>query len=804
MPDFENIQDNNSSRRSSSNGSPTSYRGEDIVTSTGDQGEKQGGAMNAQKITAGLLRFKWIILIATIAGGIAGWYHGNNETPLYRTSGTIILHHESLQPYYASGDLGSMLSRNLDLGWSRTLDDQLLLLNSRNFSEIIADRVMEQREMSNGELFPILFSESNPGRELNRNQIASLIRSRANSTRARERLIRVTYQSPHRRETSEMVNLIIDEYLLLTEYHSRASTTAINEYLQNVLIKQVEEQLEKSEFKVRDFMFTVEGGMNLRDYASRVNNRVQTLQEQIETAAVELDVVRSRQEELKKELNQTLPLAVDHIRSAVGPRLRLLQETIASLGMERLLILDKNPHLRENEENEPRLREINRNIQAYSNEIAEILHQNMESPIGFQLGDADAANRRVMELRRTLGQQVNEEERLLAVKKQAKIQLEKDLEEQKRLPDDLIVLSNLERQRDFFEGNYSRLVTRQMELTLLEHSTGSVGRVFDPATTPGSPFYPNVMNIILYGVLIGFGFSAGGVVVLVLTNKRIDSIDMMKKYDYPVLSVIPEIVSLVKKQFRGKRYYKVDELTLSTSLVSVFDPVSNIAEAYRRMYNNIRYNNPDHPQKVLVITSAAKAEGKTTCTANLGVTIAESGKRVLLVDADFRRPRLHRMFGISKEPGISGYLFEEMKLENAIVQTLVPGLDLLPAGKQPTSPGRAANSERMREMIVNIADQYDFVLIDSPPFGVITDAAPLIKLSDGVLCMSRFNRTTTPEINQLFENLTNIRAEIVGTVLMDYDPEIASGYYSYNKMYAYNYNVYRSYQRSDQQAAVKS
>jgi Mrp family chromosome partitioning ATPase len=122
---------------------------------------------------------------------------------------------------------------------------------------------------------------------------------------------------------------------------------------------------------------------------------------------------------------------------------------------------------------------------------------------------------------------------------------------------------------------------------------------------------------------------------------------------------------------------------------------------------------------------------------------------------------------------------------------------VLTSGTEPPSPGLAINSEKMRQMIITLREKYDYVLIDTPPYGIITDAAPLIKMADGVVLVTRFDVTTTPELEQILENLSNINATIVGTVLMDYDPEIASGYYSYNKMYAYNYTVYKSYQEPE-------
>ena len=365
------------------------------------------------------------------------------------------------------------------------------------------------------------------------------------------------------------------------------------------------------------------------------------------------------------------------------------------------------------------------------------------------------------------------------------------------IPANMVQLARLRRDLQVNQEVFMTLSRQQTELMLLEQTQMGNGRVFDYAVRPGTPFYPRVNFILLIGLMLGFGGSSGVVVLLMLLNKKLNSIDRLKSYDPPVLAVVPEMNTIIKEQFKGNQFFETNNRKISTSLIGLVDPVSHVSEAYRRLYNNIRFSNPDSEHNVLVVTSSTKGEGKTTCISNLAISIAESGKSVLIMDCDYRRPRVHRLFGFAKDPGSSNHLFENASLDEIVRPSIVPGVDVLTSGTEPPSPGLAINSEKMRQMIITLREKYDYVLIDTPPYGIITDAAPLIKMADGVVLVTRFDVTTTPELEQILENLSNINATIVGTVLMDYDPEIASGYYSYNKMYAYNYTVYKSYQEPE-------
>lgn len=760
-------------------------------------------ALEPQKVIVGLYKFKWFILLMTIIGGIAAWFYSESETRLYRTTGTILMYAESGVPYYSGGDIGSMLTRNLGLASRRPIENQIEMLRSRTFTEDVARELIARQTMSNNERFPIL---GEPGSRVYVDRIANIIRSRTQVNRLSRDLniISVTHFSSDPFEAMEICNLIKDTYIAINDAQNRESIRSTITYLEDIMLEEVEERLAESERRVEEFMRTVDGGLNLTAHTNRVINEMANLEREVEILEIEKEAVISRQNNIESELEQIRPGFVNQLKLATGARIEILQENIAALSVERMLMINRNPELRNNEEMEPRLREINREIDIYRTEIDDLINDILvDESSGFLVSESGSiANQRFVELRRELLQNIVEIERTNALVNLYNVRLIQNENKLESLPAEMTRFARLERNRILNQQMYTDLASRQIELALLEQSTAGSGRVFDYAQLPSAPFYPRVNFILMLGLMMGFAVSAGLVVLFVLVNKKIDSIDIMKQYDLPVMAIVPEMNSLIKDQFKGNQFYEVDGKKVSTSLVTLFDSISNVSEAYRRLYNNIKYNNPDSSNKVFLVTSPSKGEGKSTCASNLAIAMAESGKKVLLVDCDFRRPRLHRMFDLTKDFGITNYLFDDVPVDSLIQETLAANLYLLTAGPKPNSPGLATNSDKMAALVDELSQKFDYLIIDTPPFGIITDAAPLIRLADGVIALARFNLTITPELDQLIENLRSVRAEITGTVLMDYSPDIASGYYTYNRMYAYNYSVYKAYHKSDEPEKV--
>ena len=225
---------------------------------------------------------------------------------------------------------------------------------------------------------------------------------------------------------------------------------------------------------------------------------------------------------------------------------------------------------------------------------------------------------------------------------------------------------------------------------------------------------------------------------------------------------------------------------MSSELITITNPKSPIAEAYRTLRTNIQFSNVDENLKVICVTSSGPSEGKTTISCNLAETFAQSGKRVLLIDGDLRKPRVHKVFKISGTKGITNLLAGQMKLEE-VTNYVGSDLTVIPCGPIPPNPSELLASKRMKELLDELRNLYDIIIIDAPPVGVVTDSAILSTIVDGILLVVASGKTDIDGAKRAKQLLENVNARILG-VVMTMMPVSKKGYYGY-QYYSYEEEV---------------
>jgi len=296
----------------------------------------------------------------------------------------------------------------------------------------------------------------------------------------------------------------------------------------------------------------------------------------------------------------------------------------------------------------------------------------------------------------------------------------------------------------------------------------------------------------MIGTILGVGF----VFIKESFNTTIDGTQKLKQFEVPMLAVIPDLQPYIDNEHEGKETKKVQEHRVSTHLVSLFDTISPATESFRRLESNILHSNPDTSLNSMLITSTTKGEGKTTVAANLAVVMAEADQRVIVVDVDLRRPNLHKLFGLDRSPGIVDVLFENSSLEDVIKSTVIPNLSVLCAGKRPPNPSAITKSASFLKLIKQLEKQYDRVILDTPPFGIITDSSSLVSQTGGVVVISRFGKTKIGELDHTLKALERIDATVTGTVLNGFDSGKNSDYYYGNSYYKDFYGDYEAYENA--------
>lgn len=225
---------------------------------------------------------------------------------------------------------------------------------------------------------------------------------------------------------------------------------------------------------------------------------------------------------------------------------------------------------------------------------------------------------------------------------------------------------------------------------------------------------------------------------------------------------------------------KKNQVPQAVSLITLMDKSSPVAERYRTIRTNIQFaSSADNLVKTLVITSSGPGEGKSTTSSNLAVVFANAGQKVLLVDADMRKPTVHKTFLVNNSLGLSNVLSTNARVNDAIQQSIVPNLFILPSGVKAPNPSELLGSARMDHLIHNIKESFDFVIFDMPPIVTVTDAQIIASKADATLLVVREDVTRKDSLQKATNLLHMVNANILGAVYNGSTDESDQGYYYY-------------------------
>ncbi|MGY3552252.1 polysaccharide biosynthesis tyrosine autokinase [Williamsia sp. R60] len=290
--------------------------------------------------------------------------------------------------------------------------------------------------------------------------------------------------------------------------------------------------------------------------------------------------------------------------------------------------------------------------------------------------------------------------------------------------------------------------------------------VITPAAESDNPISPKTERNTALGLVIGL--LAGLAVVFGrdrYNNKVRNEEELAEVTDAPVLAAVPS-----------------DELLKKQGLIDFGSGATLAAEAYRKLRTNLSFTSVDNPSRRIVVTSALAAEGKTTTAMNLAAALAETGKRVVLVDADLRRPQVYHRTGGMGDIGLTNYLKGDGSMADLLQPSEVSGLQILASGPQPPNPAELLGSKKAGQGIENLSAMFDYVIIDSPPLLPVTDAAVLAQWADGVVLVARANQSRIPDVAACIEQLEAVQAKLIGVVLTDVPTR--GGAYKYGYYYS--------------------
>jgi capsular exopolysaccharide synthesis family protein len=272
----------------------------------------------------------------------------------------------------------------------------------------------------------------------------------------------------------------------------------------------------------------------------------------------------------------------------------------------------------------------------------------------------------------------------------------------------------------------------------------------------------------------------------------------------PALGMIP-MGSKNGLESGSKKLLSMGSSKEAVELVTQARPQSQMAESYRALRTSLLLSNLGTPPKVIMVTSARPQEGKTTTSINTAIVLAQKGVRVLLIDADLRRPSVHKTLGMGPRSGLSNVLTGSATLEHAITRSpILSNLFILPAGTPPPNPAELLASSNMRDLLIDLRDKYDHIVIDTPPTLSVTDAVVLSQRMDAIILVIRSSQTTKQALRRSRDILMQVNAKITGVLLNAVDLTSPDYYYYYEYQGKYHDSYYREDGAEETAAADRS
>jgi polysaccharide biosynthesis transport protein len=359
--------------------------------------------------------------------------------------------------------------------------------------------------------------------------------------------------------------------------------------------------------------------------------------------------------------------------------------------------------------------------------------------------------------------------------------LDKQKMEANKLNESAIQYSLLKRDVETNRQLYEGLLEKLKEAGVSAGLKSNNFRIVDSARPPNAPIEPNIPRNLGAAFVLGLASGVGLAYLLEGLDNTIRTTEQAQMISgLAPLGMIPLGSKSARDGAHAKRLVIASSSKEAVELITQVRPQSQMAESYRALRTSLLLSNLGAPPKVIMVTSALPQEGKTTTSINCAVVLAQKGIRVLLIDADLRRPSIHKTLGMGPRTGLSNVLTGSIQLEQAITRTsILPGLDVLAAGTPPPNPAELLASTNMRDVLAQLREQYDHIVVDTPPSLSVTDAVVLSPRADAVVLVIRSGQTTKQALRRSRDILGRVNAKVVGVLLNAVDLSSPDYYYYY-------------------------
>lgn len=699
------------------------------------------------------------IFLITLTGLLVAIIYAVNAVDIFKS--TTVL---KLSKPQVSVLQGSLLPEFQDFGSDRFIANEIEILKSYSLRKKVAHALTDSFMVSNSKSkFSLIFKDPEEAKlgRFNIKEVDAIVgmlpgRVSIDQKRGLD-IVEISVESPSPIEAAMIANCYADAYKNINLSYNREQLTRVKNFLAGQRDEKLAE-LGNVEETLKNYQ-EQKGIVELPEQARALIDQSSDVQAKLNATKIDLTINEKTLNQYKEELKKRNPEITDYIENfATAPYVKRLQEQIADWKTQKdRAVASAGPNSKLVRDAETKISDLqqtlNNQLSVYRagvlastpEEIKALTSKVLEEETKYQSLTASY---------RKLNEMAGDYDRRMSA-----------------LPTSSTDMARLEREKSAYEKLYLQVEERYQEAIISEQSVPGNVLIIDEGLVPKKPSKPNRMLIIIIGIVLGAGMGVGFAFVRNYLDNTVKTPEDIQNKNINILAWIPQIEGLES----GDKEFE---------FIVAKKPDASASEAYRALRTRIKFSKLDKENiKSILVTSPTSSEGKTVTAVNLAGSFAQAGFKTILLDADLRKPRIHGVFNQKRFPGFTDYFFGQASFEEVVRKTQVNNLDFITAGTIPPNPSEILGSTQMEAFLEKLKNQYDYIMVDSPPVIAVTDSEIISSLVDATILVVSANNTEMELMQKAVELLNHEHGSFIGVILNNFT--YRSGYGSYYKYYYY-------------------